>query len=491
MSSAPAPVSAQATGSLTITPTRFYGGQPVTFSGRLPGGKQTFRLQYHMRRPGDVWTDIPGSHGKTDSRGRFRFQFPARSMKNILLRVKSDRNATNGVSMAAMDQQVVLSPTEAVVGQPFTISVDTAPRQSRVELMPLPGRPVTLQRRDPATFEWHTVATGVADAGGFATFEQNVSAAGPVVYRAVAERHAGVGWFPSFPTYVDVMAAPQRTEPTPIPAARTGQGQEAATFRQAARLARRDVTASAGSARNWWPIAWHYAFEYAEDLTTPPMDGKPRKGWWRDVSTGTGRVSQQSGGMFLDSSFDAGEGLRGGPGDWGTTNATLMDYPMTRGRFEVRLLSRAQGDPGDPPYRIRAEIIPTRAAGTVCSPHAITFLDMSPGDPSYRFGVRSPAGDWVGSRPGNFNFSSHAFAVEVGTRHITFFLDNVVVGVLKGTAAIPKGDLTVRVSMVGSPDTEMQQTEARFDWLRGWPLKKTGQVKKGPSLQVATGAFPC
>ncbi len=51
-------------------PDAFVGGQALLFSGRVgPRRKQAIRLQFHMNRPGDVWTDVQGSRGTTDGPG--------------------------------------------------------------------------------------------------------------------------------------------------------------------------------------------------------------------------------------------------------------------------------------------------------------------------------------------------------------------------------------------------------------------------------------
>ena len=53
----------------------------------------------------------------------------------------------------------------------------------------------------------------------------------------------------------------------------------------------------------------------------------------QDYADGAGRVSRQNGGLYLDSQ----RSNAGGPGDFGTTRATLKDTTQAYGRWEARL----------------------------------------------------------------------------------------------------------------------------------------------------------
>lgn len=218
----PASSAKSVAGSLDVSPGAFYGGQAVTFTGTLgSGGTQQIWLEFHMGRPGDVWTRIEGFSTNTDANGHFDFRYPARSMLNISLRVASQGTATPALKFQAREQSVALSVNPstpgllnqfgfaeyvrypAAVGDPFVVKVDTSPQGTPI----LVGRVITLQQRlDDG--RWQTVGSGAVDRDGLARFELTVANAGEVVYRARAEdwtaNGSQIGWFPSFPTFVEV-----------------------------------------------------------------------------------------------------------------------------------------------------------------------------------------------------------------------------------------------------------------------------------------------
>lgn len=217
-------ISAQAvSGSLSVTPGAFYGGQAVTFSGDMGmSGRRKVWLEFHMNRPGDSWSRISGSDHYTSSSGRFSFNFPARGMLDISLRVATRGSATPSVLFQAHDQSVALSvlplgglPLDlsqvieylryvVLRGVPFLLRVDAAPGGEPV----LEGRSVTLQKRT-ASGSWQTVATGAVDHRGYADFKQVIVDTSAVVYRARLGKWtvggSRMGWFPSFPTEVRVL----------------------------------------------------------------------------------------------------------------------------------------------------------------------------------------------------------------------------------------------------------------------------------------------
>ena len=225
-------------GSLSISPKEFYGGQAVTFSGSIGSGKHKIWLEYNM---GHGWTRIEGSNKTTDASGHFKFQFPARGMNNIKLRVATQGAATPQVNFTAVDQAVSLtvrsqealdSTTDcrpdlqlyksyyAPTATPLDIHVDATPDGEP----PLKGRTVTLQSRT-GSGSWTSVATSKLDDHGEATFAVTASTTDEVVYRAVLGAIKNgvnrIGWFPSFPTYVDpqdrphVATAVHTADPTP------------------------------------------------------------------------------------------------------------------------------------------------------------------------------------------------------------------------------------------------------------------------------------
>ncbi|HSV37530.1 MAG TPA: fibronectin type III domain-containing protein [Nocardioidaceae bacterium] len=226
-------------GSLTVTPNEFYGGEALTFKGQLgTSGTRTIWLEFNMNRPGDLWTRIDGFTTSTKADGSFEFTHPARSALNISLRVGANGTATPFETLNAHDQELAVSvvPDDAglgatllhpsryrtytryaaVAGESMLIRVDTSPMGTPI----LFGRTVTLQRRINGN-KWLTIGTDTVDHAGFAEFQFTLPASGLNVYRAVQERWtdggAQVGWFPSFPTFVDLLHRPAPIDLLSIP----------------------------------------------------------------------------------------------------------------------------------------------------------------------------------------------------------------------------------------------------------------------------------
>ncbi|NYJ01629.1 hypothetical protein HNR19_002327 [Nocardioides thalensis] len=231
LSTAPGSSEARRAGNLTISPGEFYGGQGVTFKGNIgTAGKRSIWLEFHMGRAGDDWTRIEGSTRETEADGSFEFVFPARGMNNIKLRVAAAGGlATEQKNFTAHDQAVTLAVQpddldygdsycggsrrhfisyDAVAAEGYTLTVDSTPDGEPV----LEGRGVRLEKRVKGT-DWQEVATATIDDKGKATFDLPGSAStGQVAYRArLAEwtdNDSEIGWYPSFPTYVDAQERP-------------------------------------------------------------------------------------------------------------------------------------------------------------------------------------------------------------------------------------------------------------------------------------------
>lgn len=223
---APGSSAPRVSGSLSISPKVYYGGQALTFAGSTGRpGRQRIWLEFNQNRVGDEWMPIEGSGHLTDEYGDFSFRYPARGMMNISVRVASARTVTPGVLFQAEDQAVTLAvrPSDSrlylartcgatfdeflsydvLAGQEFEVEVDSSPEDQPV----LAGRGVTLERRDGR--RWTEVASGRIDGSGKATFPLTLRDSGVVAYRAVLDDVTDganrIGWFPSFPTYVDAL----------------------------------------------------------------------------------------------------------------------------------------------------------------------------------------------------------------------------------------------------------------------------------------------
>ena len=125
-----------------------------------------------------------------------------------------------------------------------------------------------------------------------------------------------------------------------------------------------------------------------------------------------------------------------------------------------------------------AELIPARAADYDCGAHNITIASISPFSHRVRFGVRSPRHAWRGSARDDYTPRVGAFnvGVEVARRHLTWFLDGNAVASVANPAAVPGVPMTLRLSLRGRGQLEMNQTSLISDWQRGFPIR-TGQQK--------------
>lgn len=475
-------------GSLKVTPSVYVAGQNMTFSGSLGGGgSKPIRLQFHMNRPGDVWTNVVGFGSRTDASGKFRFNYPAPAMWGISYRVVSGRQATSAHLFRARSQEVVLSvgnDDTALAGDPFTVEVDTTPTLPGRQDLPPPviqGRTVTLQKRVNGN-RWQTITTALTDSSGMARFPQTVNEPGVVVYRAREEDWTKngdrIGWFPSFPTYVEILASPR---PTP----RVASSQVSAAWPSVA--AERSPNAS--SNYGWGATIYDFAWEYGESLTSKPFKGTNRRGRWIDVSDGTGRASHTNGGLGLDSQQKAS----GGPGDRGTTSVTLKGNPRKYGRWEVRLRSWSRESSAED-YHVKIELVPDRAADYRCGAQNITVADYAIHTPAVRFGVNTLSNRRWFSSKGKVALAdvSHNFAVEVAKDHITWYLDGAPIGTVKSRAAVSDVPLTLRLSLQGKgTTTEMNRTRSIYDWMRAWPIDTGRRVTNGPRMRTDTNAPSC
>lgn len=479
-------------GTLVTSPATYVGGQAITYTGSLGvAGVRRFILQYHMNRPGDAWTDVRGFSGKTAADGTFSFVFRAPAMFGLRYRVKAGSLKTAAVTFNAKVQDITMwvagpnpasewDPGQPVAGVPFTIAVDTTPEGLRPESNGLPifaGRGLTLQRRID-THAWETVGTSEVGADGMGYFPGVVAAApGTVVYRTIAHDFlsAGnnIGWIQTFPTYVEVLAtapAPEAREAAPSPRVRK------ATARDGLGAA----SATASSKYGWYPALWDYTWEAGQSLTSPPEIGTVRTGWWQDYADGAGRVSVLNGGLYLDSQRHSA-----GPGDFGTTRATLMGTSQTYGRWEARLrLRNTESSAAD--FKVLVELVPAESADYACGKRNITLAQVAPHSSTMTFGAKADTAQWSRTKriPSLIN-SAPAVAVEVAKGHITWFWDGKPIGTVKGKAAVSDVPMTLRFSIVGDQGTEYNQVGVHSDWQRSFALGRGKQVTSGPRMKKA------
>ena len=383
-----------------------------------------------MNRPGDRWFAVRGFSGTTAADGSFCFSFPAPAMSGIRFRVvgkggvvdpagepprqgagPDDVGRRRGPDRAAPSGRP--SP-----GCPSRIAVDTTPSLfRRPETLGLPvfaGRTLTLQRRvDGDT--WETLGTSTVQADGMGYFPGVTAAAGTVVYRVRQEDVVSganrIGWMQTLPDVRD------RARPRPGAAAgRRGQAATRAPCSPGARDPGRPRAAAAGAASatassryGWYPTLWDYTWEAGQSLTSPPDVGSVRTGWWQDYSDGAGRVSRQNGGLYLDSQRNNG----GGPGDFGTTRATLVDAGQAYGRWEARLrLKSAEATAED--FTVLVELVPERPEDYACGRRNITLAQVAAHSATMTFGAKADTRQWTGTRTiPSLIHTSPAVAVEV------------------------------------------------------------------------------
>ena len=299
------------------------------------------------------------------------------------------------------------TPGQPVAGEPFTIAVDTTPslfrRPETIGLPVFAGRGLTLQRRiDGDT--WETMGRSSVGPDGMGYFSGVTASTGTVVYRVVADEIATdgnrIGWIQTFPTYVTVLRPGAATRArrrrhrreTPTRRRRLPCRGQAAGDRRARRTTG-GASKTASGRYGWYPTLWDYSWEAGQSLTSPADFGSVRTGSWLDYADGAGRVSQQNAGLYLDSQRDNG----GGPGDFGTTRATLKNSAQAYGRWEVRLrLKSAEAD--DPDFKVLVELVPDDPADYACGRRNITLAEVAAHSSTLTFGAKADTAQWAATK---------------------------------------------------------------------------------------------
>ncbi len=490
------PAAAKISGSLAVSPNQYVGGQAVTFRGNLGvNGARKIWLQSNMGRPGDEWNKVEGFRTMTSRDGSFKFKYPAPSMFGIKYRVASRGVATPAHSFSARSQDLVLTVVpnsssvgfgQAMSGRQFTIKVDTTPVLSHRPDLPspvFPGRGLTLERRD-AQGGWNKLATTTTDSKGNGSFVVPPTDPGCPVYRVRQENWtkggSQVGWFPSFPTPVDVLAnANSSGSCVKLPSAPSDT-----TFSTKSGT-NTSVAATAGGTHKWGQSLWDFAWEQGQSLTSRPSRGTDRKGWWSDRSNGLGRAGRHNGGLLLDSGR-----VWSGPGDFGTTSVTLRDNARTYGRWEAKMrLKRLEIGAKD--FTAKIELVPDRARDYACGSRNITVASVRVGGSTVAIGARHGTRQWQAKRQIRLpEGRAVAFAVEVTRGHITWFYNGGAIGTVS-RAAVSGVPLTMRLSLDGDRNHEMNKTLFISDWQRGYDLDRGKSVTSRQSLQRSKTSGGC
>ena len=488
---------------LDVSPRVYVGGQRLTWTGNVGrAGVRPLQLQFNMGSVvGGVWDTVEGFAARTRADGSFSFSYPAPSMFDIHYRVVAGGRATPAHLFRAKTQDLTIrldgqpansvsAPGEVAVGDRFGITVDTTPDNlfrspESVGLPVFKGRQLTLQRRAGTT--WRTVDHAKVRGDGTGHFDRLRARAGASAYRVREEnwfvRGNRIGWTQSFPLYV---LAGQRAQEAY--ASKHGHNEPAVEGRAPARrLGAQPTTAS--QQHLWFPSVFDFAWEYGQSLSSPPARGTNLHGSWIDRSTGSGRVAKYNGGLALDSKRYTGAGA----GDFGTTSATMTGNAMTYGRWETSLRIRNAFERGGRAYEVLAELVPARRSDYDCGAHNITVASISPFGRGVGYGVRSGRSVWSGRAKARYTPFANAYnvAAEVAPGHLTWFLNGKAVGSVTDAAAVPDVPMTLRLSLEGRGDSEMDQVGLISDWQRGFPIASGQQSVARKHLAEKRGPSPC
>jgi hypothetical protein len=290
-----------------------------------------------------------------------------------------------------------------------------------------------------------------------------------------------IGSFPSFPTPVEVVAGPSSSGSCVKPASARSD----TTFSTKAGQ-NTPVAATAAGTYKWGQPLWDFAWEAGQALTSRPSRGSDRRGWWLDRTTGLGRAAQHNGGLMLDSQRNWS-----GPGDFGTTSATLQDNARTYGRWEAKLRLKHL-EVGARNYTARIELVPARAGDYACGARNITVASVKIGASTVGIGARNGTRKWSANRKIRVGESrAVAFAVEVARGHITWFYNGGAIGTVRSRAAVSDVPLTMRLSLAGAGNREMNKSSFISDWQRGFDMRSGKSVTNGQSLRRGTASGGC
>ena len=143
-------------------------------------------------------------------------------------------------------------------------------------------------------------------------------------------------------------------------------------------------------------------------------------------------------------------------------------------------------------YMAKIELVPSRAGDYRCGARNITVASVKVGSSSVSIGARNGNRQWTAQRKvASPVGKALAFAVEVGRGHITWFYNGQAIGTVRNRAAVSDVPLTMRLSLVGDPNREMNKTLFISDWQRGFDLGRGKLVKDGRSLRSSGFSGGC
>ena len=182
---------------------------------------------------------------------------------------------------------------------------------------------------------------------------------------------------------------------------------------------------------------------------------------------GTGRVNHINGGIGLDSQYGARRPRR----------HRHHSCAVARQRADVRAL----GDPDAVAVQGRRgqglQGADGAGAGKAsdyhCGAQNITIAEYRIHSNAVRVGANAIARNKSWSYTKNsvkLEDVSHNFGVEVAKDHITWFIDGAPIAKVKSRAAVSDVPMTLRLSLEGDGNDEMNRTRSIYDWQRAWPI---------------------
>ena len=76
-------------------------------------------------------------------------------------------------------------------------------------------------------------------------------------------------------------------------------------------------------------------------------------------------------------------------------------------------------------------------------------------------------------------------------RHISWFANGRIIATVRSRAAVSDVPMTLRLSLVGEGQQEMNRTKAISDWQRGFSLKRGRLATRGHALRAGNHAGGC
>ena len=143
-------------------------------------------------------------------------------------------------------------------------------------------------------------------------------------------------------------------------------------------------------------------------------------------------------------------------------------------------------------YTAKIELVPARDQDYVCGARNITVASVKVGSGGVGIGARNGKTQWQANRKINVPVDrAVSFAVEVTRKHVTWFYNGRPIGTVRSGAAVSDVPLTMRLSLAGDQNSEMNKTFFISDWQRGFDLHAGRSVTSGDSLRKGKYSGGC